>query len=105
MNISFTNRTTTSVEVEPGSFYEDVDGRIYCAVYEDHYIYVYESYSGEWSYIKTQALNEGETIDALSSFGRVLIGDEFIQSTKGRFEAHLAKVFVNMTNFKKPVRP
>ena len=105
MNISFTNRTTTQVELVPGTFYENVDGNIYCGIFDGYYIYVYQAYSNDWSYIKKQNIDPNEQIDAISSFGRVLVGDEFIASTQGRFEAHMAKVIVEMTGFRKEVQP
>jgi hypothetical protein len=105
MNISLTNRTTTQVELVAPSFRENIDGNIFCAILEDHYIYIYESYSGDFRYIKTEAIKQDENIDPLSSFGRVLTSDEYIDSTQGRFEAKLAQVFVDMTTFRKEVQP
>ena len=105
MNISFTNRTTTQIEIVPGTFRENVDGNIFCGIFDGYYIYVYESYSKDWSYLKKQKIEVDEQVDAISSFGRVLIGDEFIPSTQGRFEAHMAKVMVEMTTFRKEVQP
>lgn len=104
MNISFTHRTTTSVELVAPSFRESTDGHSYCAIFADHYIFVYESYSGDFSYIKSQKIEEGEEVNYISSFGRVF-SDEFIDSTQGRFEAKLAKVFTDMTTFTKEVQP
>lgn len=104
MNISFTHRTTTSVELVAPAFRESIDGRICCGIFEGHYIYVYESWSGDWSYIKKQNIEESEIIDPLSSFGQVMTSDEFIDSTQGRFEAKLAKVFTDMTTFRREVK-
>lgn len=105
MNISFTNRTTTSVELVAPAYRESKDGYTFCAIFEDHYIYIYESYNKSWSYIKMQEIDPGEVFDAISSFGQVLTSDEFIESTQGRFEAKLAQVFVDMTTFRKEVQP
>jgi hypothetical protein len=103
MNISLTNRTTTSIELVAPSFRESTDGHCFCAIFPDHYVYVYESYSSDFSYIKSEKL-KGEAVDSYSTFGRVF-SDEFTDSTQGRFEAKLAKVFVDMTTFTKEVQP
>jgi hypothetical protein len=105
MNISFTNRTTTSVELVAPSFRENVDGNVFCAIFEDHYIYIYESYNKSWSYIKMQEIKPEEVFEAYSSFGQVLTSDEFIDSTQGRFEAKMAQVIADMTTFRKEVQP
>jgi len=105
MKLTLTHKSTTSVEVSAPTFRESTDGHTYCAIFEDHYIYVYESYSGDYSYIKTHVLDASEEINPYSTFGRVLTDDEFIDSSQGRFEAKLAKVFVDMTNFRKEVQP
>jgi hypothetical protein len=103
MNISLTHRTTTSVELVTPAFRESTDNRSFCAIFETHWVYVYESYSGEFSYIKSEKVTN-EPIDSYSNLGRVL-SDEFIDSTQGRFEAKLAKVFTDMTTFRKEVQP
>lgn len=105
MNISLTHRTTTSIELVAPAFRENVDGNVFCAIMEDQYIYIYESYDKTFRYIKTEAIKPDEQIDPLSSFGRVLTSDEFTESTQGRFEAKLAQVLVDMTTFRKEVQP
>lgn len=105
MKITLTNKSTTSVEVSAPSFRESNDGHSYCAIFDGYYIFIYESYSGDYSYIKSQIIKEDEEINPMSTFGRVLTDDEFMDSTQGRFEAKLAKVFVDITNFRKEVQP
>ena len=103
MNIQITQPSSFSVAVDAPLFYVSTKGDAFCAINETHYIYGYTGYRKSFSYLKTTEIQPNEVFSASHSLSEVITDDgkTWEKTTQGRFEAVMASILVDITNYKK----